>query len=604
MPRTNNPSWWQRIKKSVNDWWGVQKAEYDIQQSISERDSAARDLMSKFDNEMKKVEKEAEFEGLTNPYDIAMAKYARRLDIAENPGKYPELDECWKRVDDGQNDFRFHSSELVDQRQEDSLDKTYANNAKGRGIGAWIGRIFFGRSSAQSREQGVNAYQRYLKETGFADQEIQEIEKLRQAEAEIRAGKVTIDEVLKRENLTKRERGDVIKEALIDAYGERRFEGLAEKQEKIEAFGALAQERASDLKASIPDHDLDAFPMLYDYNKADDVYIRKEENIYTQFTPYDSKLLETPESRIALLRLYMYSKGHSLDEIYAQTDESAKLRADEGVNLVFDLRKSPKEVGKLLQNMGRELAKFPIPDMTSDAAIYNNMREIEFVSGSSNLLSSKIRGTDALAKGYITSFPNTSKMRDRKAYIDTAIEMGMSIDTLGVKGRLDLMREGAFTMSAVGSTFDSDNLSAPQWADAIHYTDCLPFIKREFTPGENLGDGEKFYKNCLEAQQKAILQKTRDEDEAELMERFDDTITQAGVMKMQREVLDGYFKAQEQAQTEPEIDAPEQKTSGSISENDLDDKHAINPSVESAKKNQPNNPVSIKPEQKKDMQMQ
>jgi hypothetical protein len=117
----------------------------------------------------------------------------------------------------------------------------------------------------------------------------------------------------------------------------------------------------------------------------EDIYIKQffgdlPDNAFRKENIGGLQTLNRRASRLSMARLYMYSKNCSLDQIYGDSPANEALRKQHGKELTEILLSGDADkIGKLYADIGKSVMNFPMPDISSDAALFKNMREINFL---------------------------------------------------------------------------------------------------------------------------------------------------------------------------------------------------------------------------------
>ena len=577
------------------DWFKSQRAERELRESVMRRDSEAADLQKLYNEEMKKVEEESRLEGRGNPYDVAMAKYYRQIDIQRNPQKYPQITEKSNALNKLREEVVAGVENMKELRGDDfSLGDMFKKD-KSRSIGAWIGRFFYGHKTGHDHKAGEKS----LKSCKDFERSETDIKKdvfwLSRREKDIRENTTSVNAVIKqvRKNEKKMIEEEMAKpgEGLIrggaamgmralDAY--QRFESdygpssIEERKEKakiVEDFRVEAQRRASDLHIKTGEHDRDFFPQFYNGTKmVDDAKIDEESK---KLEINGAKKMDRYGDRAALGRMYMLSKGDSMDQIFGNTPENQALRRSRGREVEEILKSNPENIGKMYAEIGKAFADFPIPDMTSDLALSKNMRDIKFIEEVVGCMYEKSPGDDPIDNAYKKNLSPDDAKR-----IEAALMMGLAIYQNGVTDRINLMHAGAYSLAPelCGTNLNKQGVQKPSWPLALHYGKRISQISENFVPDTKIGDSknaEYVQKESLDSMANGPALRVGQEQQV-FYNEFVDSLTTDAIMEIKNRV----------------VSAPQEKGGEIVSINfdKLDDK-AVNPSLISANENQRSEPV-------------
>ncbi|MCL2699406.1 MAG: hypothetical protein FWE68_03755 [Defluviitaleaceae bacterium] len=352
------PGLFQRI----GSWLTKQREGYNHQKTIAERDKLSEQYMAAHDAEFQKIDGK----GL-DAYDNIMEKYAHRVreQAADDPTK--------EGIGEKMGDITYFAmstddGSLTKQEHAETIEK-------GKGIGAFFGRLFNGRLFKSDRDKGQAQFNRFVSETGFAGTEREQVAKLAARETELRKGTLTAETVVSKEHKV-----PGMNPAQIDAANERFDRVYGEKKdETLQSFQAAVAERRQGLKDSMERQESEFFSHMGPDANTRDAGL-------TQAHCHNIPCMDTGMRRTPLARLYMHSMGDSLDQIYADTPESQALRAQRGKEFT-DLMTAQgpdaqQKLGDAFARMGGAIAEFPSPDIASDAAIYTNMRDFTFIQES------------------------------------------------------------------------------------------------------------------------------------------------------------------------------------------------------------------------------
>ncbi|MCL2216005.1 MAG: hypothetical protein FWB91_03175 [Defluviitaleaceae bacterium] len=304
----------------------------------------------------------------------------------------------------------------------------------------------------------------------------------------------------------------------------------------VESFQGMAKERADWLDNMPSTLDKDFFPHLYENGKLDS----KRESSMKADNMGGLGTLDRNGSRISLAQMYMLSKGDSLDDMYENTQTARDLRQQRGKELMGILKsQDPEKMGEMFADIGKSLADFPVPDVTSDAAIYKNMRQVNFITNAginfNQIMNARPDGnTDytPVEQAYRNNMTQKDWLR-----ADTAVMAAQALKANGVTARIDVMGKGEYTLSPKedGNASDSSYSFNRQRVEAIEYSNRKDFIKANYKPGTKLGDCGQL----LEKSNKVMtpmIQKRGMEDPGILQKELSGTITNDEIRQIQKQV--------------------------------------------------------------------
>ncbi|MCL2603796.1 MAG: hypothetical protein FWD90_04895 [Defluviitaleaceae bacterium] len=376
---------------------------------------------------------------------------ARQFDTLDRArGKTPkdkaDLGKLAEKVHRLNGEVENTSKNIQDLYGEKNADNVAKNNGKGRGLGALLGRIASWRSLSSARASGQKAF------TGFQEESI-------------------------RDN-----------PAPIEA------------QDTVSQFNKMAKERYNnEIIFAKEQHDKEFFPQFYTDGKYNQ---NKAVNDMQETNTNGSKTLGRVSSRVSLAQMYMYSQGCTIDQIYGNTQESKDLRARYGREMMDKLTGPLDETGKMYADIAKKLSDFPIPDMSSDAALYNNMREIDFINNSSINFTQDLdlRNEAAQDKAPYSpleqAFHNHLSEEDFKK-LDKATQCGQSLHWNGISDRIAYMVSDEYSLSPDKVIDHGTDLS--KRTGVIHYTGRVDAIREQFKPGDKLCDGKATLPGSIEA---------------------------------------------------------------------------------------------------------
>ncbi|MCL2501373.1 MAG: hypothetical protein FWE90_13710 [Defluviitaleaceae bacterium] len=481
------------IRDNFKSWWNKQKEEFNLQRALASRDSAAKKHNALYKAELDKAQRQAKAKGECDPYDLLMERYNQRLNIRDNPEKFRTLDKLNAQAGKQHGNATGCSMALDGLYGEGNMNNINKDNMKGRGWGAWLGRLVTGRRDSGVRATGVAAFNTHLKETGFNSGEMQEVWKLQQCEAEIRSGALTAEEVLARglDDFEKKYDPDqtVAKLKSQNMEGRKQTAG-PESTDTIEQFRVLAQDKAAELDRKLLDHDADFFPDLYEKGVLD---AQKTNKIMHPDKTNRSQTLDRINSRMTLARAYMYAQGDTMDQIYGDSKESKDLRARRGRELMGKLTGSVEETGKMYAQIAKKIIDFPTPDMSSDAMLYNNMREINFIKDASINMTQiinlrredreDVRPRHALENAF---HDNLSKLENEK--FNNMTQNGQALNFNGIEARIKFLASGDYSLTPVIHEGKKIKRSANEQIMTVFNPERQDFIKENYVPGKKIGD--------------------------------------------------------------------------------------------------------------------
>ena len=445
-------------------------AEWQMQKAVSERDKAAAAFRALNDVEMSKIDKELDSK---EPFDIAMAKYAHRIKAKHVQNPTSEYERASANLAGKKEAVDELSEKLAKLRGDKTSDAVSANNHEGRGFMAAIGRFVFGRLFASSRAEAASNHDHLVNKEGFGEEE-KRLWKLKQHEKLIRDGteKLETAHTLGTKKAYNHEEAMYLYES---TYGNDP-DGATAKH-----FQDAAKLRARQTADTRERHDRDFFPQLYGNHTG--ISRSKVDYLMAPEKTGGLQKLDSAEVRGSLAQMYMFSKGYSIDEIYMDSPEARAQRIKCGRELRGILASRPSEIGVMLSAISKKIADSPMPDMTSDLAIYKNMPEIDFYS-SAGLNFRKImpysegnlKNRDN-ALGYYNFSAGFDRMNAER--YDKIFQSCEAISANGVTGRIALMRCGGY---APGGSIVS--MTRDEMIGAQHYTARKDEIKRLYPQGE------------------------------------------------------------------------------------------------------------------------
>ena len=546
----------------------VQKAEFDLQRAQATRAATAKDILNNHDATMRAVDAQSQASGL-DAYDTAMARYARRAQPADEADLNRNM--VFAESEVGVRDATDNLTNLrgVLRADNDGINRIMRGvndgHGKGRGAGAFFGRIATGRFLNSSRAAQEQERERATNHTGFITSTKEEVWKLQQREADIRAGTAEPQDVI---NMRSGEFGvEMTRDARDQAEGKLKRVYGPERDQTLSNFQSAVAQRTQELDNATKEFgliDRDFFPGLTEENKTT---ILQEERMG------GLKTLPRGSSRVPFAQLYMFSKGHSLESMLADTPEASAMRQQCGREFMEIATSGDRDrMGTMLADMGNAFADMPIPDMTSDAALYQNMREIDFMRNASinfsQVLSIKREGSanprEAVEEAYRSKLTPEQFRRN-----DNAIERAQATEHLGVTERLEVMGKGDYAFSAATEEPDYAMSRNNSLASATAYSDNLDIIKQDLIPGERLADGRPLPAGESGLRRLDRIEKTSGKSVDEIHGEFAKTITTKEIAKIDTVMREGPVaqaeaqpERQAQAEAQPErqaqAEAPEQ----------------------------------------------
>jgi hypothetical protein len=228
-----------------------------------------------------------------------------------------------------------------------------ARNGRGRGIGGFLGRLATGRLTSSSRRKDSVVQERFDNEVADGFEET-------------------------RKNYEWVEKNY----SALEKHDMSVAEGREHQKQYMREFSEAGVERGKQLKDAAEAHDRDFYPDLFDKNEIGEMIPKAMPTIRDIMANENMSGLNTlgrQDSRISLARLYMISKGCTIDQIFENTPEGSARRSQYGKEMMEEIKKGPENCGKMFADMGKAYADLPVPDISSDAAILKNMRDIETI---------------------------------------------------------------------------------------------------------------------------------------------------------------------------------------------------------------------------------
>jgi hypothetical protein len=542
------------IRDNIKNWWGKQKEEFNLQRVLASRDNAAKKHGVLYKTEMAKAEQRAKSKGDCDPYDLIMEKYAQRMEIRDNPKKYAAIEKLNAKTGKQQSKATGCSTVLTGLYGEGNMNKINENNMKGRGLGAWLGRLITGRRDSGVRATGKTAFDAQVKETGFNDGELKAVWKLQQCEAEIRNGTMTTEEVLSRETDSfgkKFNAEETIAKLKSQSTESRKQPAGMESAETIEKFRVMARDRAREIEEIYDKHCKDFFPQHYDNGVLDNAKANEE---MSPKNTNNSKTLDRINTRASLAHAYMYSQGDTLEQIYGDSQECKDLRTKRGKEMMDKLSGSKEEAGKMYADIAKKLSDFPTPDMSSDAAIYNNMREIHFLRNASINLSQVINlrneNRDSIREYHdleIALYKNMSETEKQR--FTTMGQIGQSINYNGIEARINFMASGEYSPTPELFADKKYKRTPIQQMLTVFSAERQDYIKENFIPGKKMGDNKIVFKDNVTAHDKKMLEVVNGYNSDTMEKNITNTITNEQVRQIQKQVLNPKTKNKDSGHT-------------------------------------------------------
>jgi len=531
----------------MRNWWEKQKEEFKLQRALASRDSAAKKHRALYNAELAKTEKQAKAKGDCDPYDLLMERYNQRMNIRDNPEKFRAIEKANEKAGKQHGNATGCSMALDRLYGEKNMDNINKDNMKGRGLGAWLGRLVTGRRDSGVRATGVEAHKAHMTQTGFNHGEMQEVWKLQQCEAEIRSGALKPEEVLAREMDSFGKKYDAektIAKMKNQTMENRNKPAGPESTEFIEQFRWMSRERACMYERIHAEHGMDFFPQHYDNDELNTSKANAE--MYPQNTN-GSKTLDRLTTRVTLARAYMYSQGCTLEQIYGDTDADKALRTKYGKEMMQKLSGSMEDASKMYADIAKKLSDFPMPDMTSDAAIYENMRDIDFARNAGIDLSQIINLRDedkenkrpyhALEQAFHDNL--TDKEYERFNIMN---QYSQGIVHNGIDDRITLMRTGDYSQKPVSYNKDmngKDKAVRSPFQQMLMglTTEKKDYIQENYVPGKKMGDGRPILHETMKYREKKEMEVARNYDYEETEKKVVGTITNDQVRQIQKQVF-------------------------------------------------------------------
>jgi hypothetical protein len=529
------------MRDNIKSWWSKQKEEFNLQRVLASRDSAVRKHAKLYKAEMAKTERQVKAKGECDPYDLIMEKYARRMDISDNPEKYSAIDKQNAKAGKQHGNATGCSSILSDLYGEQNMNNIGKNDMKGRGLGAWLGRLVTGRRDSGVRATGMAAFDTHTKETGFNDGERRAVWKLQQKENEIRSGTMTVEEVLKldAEDFDKKyDALETITKLKNQSLESRNQPATMESAETVEKFRVLARDRARELDEIHERHCMDFFPQHYVNGVLDTQKVNAQ--MYPQHTN-NAKNLDRINTRATLAQAYMYSQGDTLEQIYGDTKECKDLRTKRGKEMMEKLTGSKEEAGKFYADIAKKLADFPTPDMSSDAAIYNNMREIHFMSNTginlTQIINLRDESRDVVRQQHdleIAFHKNISPQECTR--FNNMTQNSQSLMFNGIEARISRMTAGQYSLTPELHADKKYQQSSMKQILTVFGAERQGYITENLVPGKKSGDNKPILRESALANDKKLNELAGTKPEV-IEKNITDTITNEQVRQIQKQVL-------------------------------------------------------------------
>ncbi|MCL2108961.1 MAG: hypothetical protein FWH20_06425 [Oscillospiraceae bacterium] len=398
------------------NWWNRTKAQYNMQKYLGERTAATAKYMAHQDAKFREIEQQG-----MDGYDTAIAKYAFRRS-EENRNLTTGIPEV-AAIGAAHGEITAITMDMSDEDRQ-----ALGTNPEGSGVGAFFGRLFNGRFFQSSRDEDARIRRRFQTDALYdAYNAPSQVYKLAERETEIRNGLLSADFVVSnRHNVPGANDTDVYvgrATAVLNAHDTavqkqhiaNNLEpeeigldvinpALDQQQKAAQAAQVRAQARQQRLTEGQPDRDI--IQRTFVQAKLDDkarlaadneAFFGTHKN--EDFAGVYAKLgLESLEhrmpSRVGFARMYMLSKGFTMDEIMDVSEAGLDKKRRVGAELDKILFGDDKEFSKkALTEMAEKSVKiladpntFPKFDITSDQSIVANYaKTTTFISMTKNL---------------------------------------------------------------------------------------------------------------------------------------------------------------------------------------------------------------------------
>jgi hypothetical protein len=195
--------------------------------------------------------------------------------------------------------------------------------------------------------------------------------------------------------------------------------------------------------------------------------------------------------------------------------------------------------GKMYADIAKKLNDFPVPDMSSDAALYNNMREINFINKSSINFTQNMgmRDENAVEKEPHSpleqAFHRHISESDFKK-LDKTIQSGQSIHWYGIPDRFEYMVSNEYSVNPNKAIVPDLDLS--KRTGVVHYADSIETIKQRYKPGTKISDSNAILQESMEA----MVIKSGElsaKGEQKVIQMQNESITNGQVKQIKQQVL-------------------------------------------------------------------
>jgi hypothetical protein len=347
---------------------------------------------------------------------------------------------------DGTSNTRNALTAVTGKLEQLGVDKAQINagSKRGSGFGSFLGRLVTGRLRESSRREDSVVQEKFDKEV---------VDSFPEAKSH--------NEWIVENN-----------EAIVN--------GDLQKQ-VMRDFSDAGVARMKELEDSVPAHDKDFFPYLYEKNENGEMV--KVSDIAERDTMSEKNMsglltLGRQESRMSTARMYMLSKGYTVDEIFENSPEGIDRRVKCGKEMLEDIKKGPDSCGKMFAGMIKAYAELPVPDVSSDAAILKNMREIRLIRTAGKDMYQTMGERSSVEAAYEKYTTPEERARD-----NAAMSMGSGVAYLGCE-RADLIKSGV-----LHPEYKMPEISEfSQYAYGTFNQEQRGFIKENIKPGMKLGD--------------------------------------------------------------------------------------------------------------------
>jgi hypothetical protein len=198
-------------------------------------------------------------------------------------------------------------------------------------------------------------------------------------------------------------------------------------------------------------------------------------------------------------------------------------------------------------DIAKKLSDFPMPDMTSDAAIYENMRDIDFVRNAGIDLSQIINLRDedkekkrpyhALEQAFHDNL--TDKEYERFNIMN---QYSQGIVHNGIDDRITLMRTGDYSQKPVSYNKDmngKDKAVRSPFQQMLMglTTEKKDYIQENYVPGKKMGDGRPILHETMKYREKKEMEVARNYDYEKTEKKVVETITNDQLRQLQKQVF-------------------------------------------------------------------